>query len=80
MSARYLAKQIAKGALPYEVIVEPSKWAKFKDEVDALLIEMGCEHLVQKEEVQEPTVDGGVEEVTPEEDVTTSTPEAEEEV
>ena len=46
MSANYIAKQIIKGGLSYDILIEPSKWAKFKDDVDNILVEMGRSDLI----------------------------------
>lgn len=65
MSASYIAKQIIKGGLSYDVVVPPSNWAKLKDEVDALLIEMGHADLIPGYEAETPDVEGEVVEDTP---------------
>ena len=65
MSASYIAKQIIKGGLSYDVLIEPSKWAKLKDEVDALLIEMGHADLIPGYEAETPDVEGEVVEDIP---------------
>lgn len=53
MSAKYLADQIIKGeengGLPYRVVVPPSFWSKYKEQVDAILTEKGYEHLIVKD-------------------------------
>lgn len=73
MSASYIAKQIIKGGLPYAVVVPPSNWSKLKEEVDALLIEMGHGDLIQGYEEETPD-----DEVVEDEPITI--PEIEEEV
>lgn len=54
MSANYIAKQIIKGGLSYDILIEPSKWAKFKDDVDNILVEMGRSDLIPGYEEQTP--------------------------
>ena len=65
MPESYIAKQIIKGGLSYDVLIEPSKWAKLKDEVDVLLIEMGHADLIPGYEAETPDVEGEVVEDTP---------------
>lgn len=78
MSAQYLAKQIIRGGLSYDILIEPSKWAKFKDEVDAILIEMGRTDLIPGYEEKLPEENEEDEEFVHDEAVTL--PEIDEEV
>lgn len=53
MSAKYLAEQIIKGeengGLPYRVVMSPSYWSKYQNEVDEILKERGYENLIVKD-------------------------------
>lgn len=45
--APYLALQIIKGKLKYELVV--AKYPQYKDEIDQILIGEGLEHLIKEE-------------------------------